>query len=90
MNKYKNRGREIGELVEQKNKEYGNACQRAGQMLEILYPKFTGSGFDIGIAYEICIKLCRISTGATKDSYADIVGYGIIGDLQHESKSNVD
>jgi hypothetical protein len=77
----------IGQLVEEKNKAYGSAFDKAGDFLRVLYPD--------GIKPEqykdmLCIvrvfdKLMRIATSyegteeKKVDAYSDLMGYGLLG-----------
>mgnify|MGYP003350585103 CR=1 FL=1 len=77
----------IGQLVEEKNKAYGSAFDKAGDFLRVLYPE--------GIKPEqykdmLCIvrvfdKLMRIATSyegteeKKVDAYSDLMGYGLLG-----------
>ena len=84
MTKYTKLAAEVGKLVDEKNKAYGNSFSDTGDFLTLLYPN--------GIPPEkygdmLCIvrifdKLKRIAT--KKDAfgespYQDIVGYGLLG-----------
>lgn len=84
MGKYEKLATEIGALVDEKNKAYGNSFSDAGEFLKLLYPdgippeKFT----DMLCVVRIFDKLKRIAT--KKDAfgespYGDIVGYGLLG-----------
>lgn len=77
-------GRQVGELVEQKNRAYGNSFGKSGAVLRELYP--------CGIALDqyddmLCVvrivdKLFRIATDKAalgESPYRDIAGYGILG-----------
>lgn len=77
-------GREIGELVEQKNQAYGSAFQHSADLLKLFFPngvqphQYT----DLLLIARISDKLFRIAN--KKDAfgespYGDIIGYGILG-----------
>ena len=77
-------GREIGELVEQKNKSYGSAFQHSADLLRLFYPKGVKPEqyTDLLLIARISDKLFRIAN--KKDAfgespYGDIIGYGILG-----------
>ena len=79
--------KDIGQLVESKNKAYGSAFDKCGDFLRVLYPE--------GIKPEqykdmLCIvrvfdKLMRIATSyegteeKKVDAYSDLMGYGLLG-----------
>lgn len=90
MKTYNEVAKEIGELVTEKNKAYGDSFSQAQDFLKLLYPK--------GIPVEsygdmLCIvrmfdKLKRIAT--KKDAfgespYRDIAGYALLGVLKDET-----
>ncbi len=81
---YRKIGQEIGELVAKKNLAYGDAFNRVGDVMRILYPS--------GISLEqmddalplarIVDKLLRIANDRDafgENPYEDIAGYGILG-----------
>lgn len=88
--KYKEKGAEIGALIEQKNRAYGNSFQEAGGIIKILYPKGirTDQYDDMLAVIRICDKLFRIAT--EKDAFGespwhDIAGYAILKAVQDDS-----
>lgn len=82
--KYEELAAEIGRLVDEKNKAYGNSFAEAGEFLKILYP----SGIPVE-AYNDALtltrifdKLKRIATNNDpfgEDPFFDIAGYAILG-----------
>lgn len=85
---YVERGQQIGELVESKQKQYGRAAEKAGGILAILYPdgvqphQYT----DMLIVVRILDKCSRIAQrGADgkdlggESPYRDIAGYSLLG-----------
>ena len=84
MSDYVKRGKEIGNLVEEKQKVYGNSFGNAGKILSVLYPKGVGvEQYDDMLAVvRIIDKLFRIAN--KKDAFGenpfkDIAGYGLLG-----------
>jgi len=84
--KFKEKGLEIGSLVEEKNKAYGDAFAKTEQIIKVLYPN--------GIRpeqYRDLLGICRVldkmfRIANNKDAFAespwkDIAGYGILGDV---------
>lgn len=74
----------IGSLVTEKNKAYGNAFEKAGDFLRLLYPngiqpeQYT----DALLLVRIFDKQVRIATDKDafgESPYQDIAGYGILG-----------
>lgn len=90
--KYKILGTKIGELVDKKNKAYGNSFGEAGNFLKILYPdgikpeQYT----DMLCVVRIFDKLKRIATkkeAFDESPYRDIAGYSLLG-LELDEKNN--
>lgn len=95
MGKFEELARQVGALVDEKNKAYGNSFGEAGEFLKILYPdgvrpdQYT----DLLCVVRIFDKLKRIAT--KKDAfgespYRDIVGYGLLGLNMDEGTSEED
>ena len=89
--KYTEKGTEIGGLVEQKNKAYGNSFQEAGAIVRILYPRgIEQDQYDDMLAIiRILDKLFRIATAKEtmdEDSWQDIAGYAILKAAQDEEE----
>lgn len=83
--------REIGELVDKKNKAYGDATVKSTKILEVLYP----NGIPVKGLYaallvtRIVDKLCRIAEDNdefNESPFTDIAGYGILGTNQAQQK----
>lgn len=81
---YEEIGSEIGRLVDEKNKAYGNSFGQSCKILEILYPdgvkveQYT----DMLCLVRIIDKLFRIATQKSafnESPYRDICGYGVLG-----------
>ncbi len=84
MGKYEDLARQVGQLVDQKNKAYGNSFGESADFLKILYPngvkpeQYT----DMLCVVRIFDKLKRIATSKdafSENPYRDIVGYGLLG-----------
>jgi len=83
-------GREIGELVEEKNKAYGSSFDKCGTFLKLLYPdgvepeQYT----DMLCIVRMFDKLIRIATNKDafgESPYRDLVGYGLLGVRKDET-----
>ena len=74
-------GRRIGAVVAQKNAQYGNSFARSGEFLRLLYPNGIAPEQygDALLLVRVFDKQMRIANGHHEDSWADIVGYGILG-----------
>jgi hypothetical protein len=82
--KYEKLGKEIGQLVDEKNKAYGDSFNQVGKFLKILYPNGipVESYTDALCIVRIFDKLKRIATNKDalgEDPYRDLVGYGLLG-----------
>lgn len=94
MGKYEELAKRVGQLVDEKNKAYGNSFGEAGDFLKILYPNGVQPDqyVDLLCVVRIFDKLKRIAT--KKDAfgespYNDIVGYGLLGlNMDEESKKS--
>lgn len=81
--KYTELAKEIGALVDEKNKAYGNSFEQAGEFLKLLYPdgiKPEQYGNMLSLV-RIFDKLKRIATDKDafgEDPFSDIVGYGLL------------
>lgn len=84
---YSQRGKEIGELVERKNKAYGDSFAKSGDILRILYPNgLEPDQYDDVLAIaRIIDKLFRIATDRDalgENPWEDIAGYSLLRDTQ--------
>jgi len=84
MGKYEDLAKRVGQLVDEKNKAYGNSFADVGDFLKILYPNgVTPENYtDMLCVVRVFDKLKRIAT--KKDAfgespYRDIVGYALLG-----------
>lgn len=94
ISKFEHIGLEIGALVTEKNAAYGSAFEKAGDILQILFPngvppeKFT----DMLAMVRVIDKLFRIATSKRafgESPWRDICGYSILEvekDERNESK----
>ena len=86
---------QIGKIVTEKNKAYGNSFEESQQFLKILYPNGVPveSYGDMLCIIRIFDKLKRIATN--KDAYAespfsDMAGYAILGvDIDNKKKKEL-
>ncbi len=84
-------GKEIGELVNEKQRAYGNSFGKAGDVLKILYPDgIEPDQYDDALCIvRILDKLFRIATDKDalgESPYRDIAGYGLLGAENSENK----
>ena len=84
---YTQRGKEIGELVERKNKAYGDSFAKSGDILRILYPNgLEPDQYDDVLAIaRIIDKLFRIATDRDalgENPWEDIAGYSLLRGTQ--------
>lgn len=84
-------GHQIGKVVAEKNKAYGDSFSKSGKIIKILYPDgIKLKQYDDALAViRIVDKLFRIATD--KDAFGespfrDIVGYGILGTYKSEKE----
>ena len=84
MSEFEKLGREVGALVDEKNKAYGDSFGRCGSFLRLCYPNgIHPRQYDDMLALvRIFDKMMRIATDpdAFEESpYKDIAGYGLLG-----------
>lgn len=84
MRKYSELGKEIGKLVEEKQKAYGDSFNKSELILKVLFPDGVKPEQyrDLLTITRIIDKLFRIASdkGAFGESpYRDIAGYGLLG-----------
>jgi hypothetical protein len=76
-------GAQIGRLVDEKNRSYGNAFAHSGKVLELMFPNGIPNE-KVGDALfitRVLDKLFRIATAPdafNEDPYADIAGYALL------------
>lgn len=83
VGKYESLGKAIGALVDRKNKQYGDAFNRGGSILEVLYPDGVRPEQyrDMLGVIRVVDKLFRVANGkqGQEDPWQDIAGYGLLG-----------
>jgi transcriptional regulator with XRE-family HTH domain len=81
--KYEALAKSIGALVDRKNKQYGDAFNRGGSILEVLYPDGVRPEQyrDMLGVIRVVDKLFRVANGkqGQEDPWQDIAGYGLLG-----------
>jgi hypothetical protein len=84
MRPFDDLARELGELVEAKNKAYGNSFHYTSSILSVLYPAGVSPSqySDMLLLVRIIDKIFRVA--AKKDAfgespYQDIAGYALLG-----------
>jgi len=92
MKNYEKIGKEIGKLVQEKNKAYGDSFGRACEILEVLYPEgIKPEQYRDALAITRLIdKLFRLAN--KKDAFGespwkDICGYAMLGIANDEVDS---
>lgn len=72
----------IGNIVQTKNTQYGNAINNTGEFLELLYPNGIKQEqyAELGVIVRVYDKLKRIANGnqGEENAWQDIAGYGIL------------
>ena len=80
---YRNIGYEVGSLVDDKQKAYGNAFQKSGEFLALLYPEgLKPDQYRDALALvRVFDKMKRITTDndpTGEDPWRDIAGYALL------------
>ena len=93
LDSFAKKGIDIGALVSEKNKAYGNSAQTSVDMLKLLFPhgvppeKYQ----DVLLIVRIWDKLMRIATQPDafgESPYQDIAGYGVLGAVYKDQADN--
>jgi hypothetical protein len=86
--KYIEKGLVLGQLVDAKNKQYGDSFSKSQEIIKVLYPAGVQPNQykDLLTITRIIDKLFRIANGnqGGEDAWDDIVGYGILGGVNNE------
>jgi hypothetical protein len=90
---YSKIGSDIGELVQEKQKAYGDSFGRSGRVLRELYPNGISpeSYNEVLTITRILDKLFRIATQKDafgENPYKDIAGYAILAVGKYEDNTN--
>jgi len=91
IGQYEEAGQEIGRLVDQKNRVYGDSFRKTGEILRIIRPQRSwGVDLDDLLAVvRIIDKIFRILTSRDalgEDPWRDIAGYAILRSRQIEEQ----
>ena len=80
---FKSIGKNIGDLVAEKQKQYGDSFGRAGDVLKVLYPdEIKPDQYDEMLSItRVLDKIFRLTEGDQGDESAwqDIAGYALLG-----------
>jgi hypothetical protein len=84
-------GWNVGEVVQRKQKAYGDSFGKSGECLRQMYPDGIKADQydDLLTVTRILDKLFRIANNPTafeENPYQDIVGYGLLGMRRHKDK----
>ena len=88
-------GFDVGDLVEKKQKAYGDSFGRSGECLRQMFPDCIKPEQydDLLTIARIIDKLFRIANDANafeENPYQDIVGYGLLAMNRHNSSNDKD
>ncbi|WP_200416747.1 hypothetical protein, partial [Virgibacillus salexigens] len=87
---FESKGKQIGKLVDKKNKQYGDAFSKSGDFLKILYPVGIEPEQykDVLVLVRIFDKQMRIANGnqGEENAVQDIAGYGILSSGGNENE----
>jgi len=83
MGKFEKIGTEVGQLVDKKNKAYGNSFFRAGEVLKVLYPDGIKPDqyIDVLCMVRMLDKFFRIATDPNafnESPREDLIGYSLL------------
>ena len=91
MNNFSEIGDQVGKLVSDKQRAYGDSFGRSGECLRQMFPDGikTDQYDDLLTIARILDKLFRIANNPNafdENPYQDIVGYGLLGMNRHKVK----
>ena len=83
-NRYEQAAAELGTLVADRNRTYGNSFAKTGEFLRLLYGEaISADRFnDALLLVRMFDKQMRSAAGHMSDSYRDIAGYALLGHTQ--------
>jgi hypothetical protein len=88
VGKYETKAVKIGQLVDKKNEQYGDAINVTGQFLELLYPNGIplSQYNNVGVLVRMWDKMKRIANGnlGDEDAFKDLCGYALLMMLDEE------
>ena len=88
---YETIGKQIGQLVDDKNRIYGDAFSKTGDFLKILYPDgIKPKDYNNVLALaRVFDKMMRIANGnkGNENAWNDITGYGILMSKEEEREN---
>lgn len=89
---YEDTAKAIGNLVAEKQLQYGDSFGNAGKVLKVLYPN--GISFeqmeDALVVVRIVDKLFRVANNnmGEEDAFQDITGYGLLAVVRNKRKED--
>jgi hypothetical protein len=93
--KFQELGEKVGELVDSKQKQYGQSVQKSGEILKILFPNGVAvhQYNDMLLIVRMLDKLSRLAQRGVdgkdlggESPFRDITGYGLLGLAKDESQ----
>ena len=85
---YENTAKAIGNLVAEKQLQYGNSFGNAGKILKVLYPDgiSVDQMEDALVVVRIVDKLFRVANNnmGEEDAFQDITGYGLLAVVRNK------
>ena len=87
--KYKDLGSKLGQLVDEKQKAYGDSFGKSGEIIKILYPEgIKPEQYKDALAVtRIIDKPFRIANDkkyGNENPFGDIAGYGLLGSIEKD------
>lgn len=77
---YEELAQEVGKLVDEKNKDYGDAINNTGEFLKQLYPDgIKPEQYEaVGVQVRVFDKLMRSANFDSEENWKDILGYALL------------
>ena len=93
MSNYAELGKEIGEIVDEKNEAYGDSFATSGEFLKLLWPdgippEDYGDALALVRIFDKCKRIATRKDAFGESPYRDIAGYGLLGAEKDKGADN--
>ena len=93
MSDYAELGKEIGEIVDEKNEAYGDSFATSGEFLKLLWPEgIPTEDYSDALAlvriFDKCKRIATRKDALGESPYKDIAGHGLLGAEKDKGADN--
>ena len=90
---FKELGRDVGELVDEKNEVYGDSVGQSGEFLKLLWPdgipvESYGDALTLVRIFDKCKRIATRKDAFGESPYQDIAGYGLLGLMKDQKEED--